>query len=32
MSSTKKKVFDAAISIFNSKGYNGSSVKEIAQK
>ncbi len=32
MSSTKKKVFDAAISIFNSKGYNGSSVREIAQK
>lgn len=32
MSSTKKKVFDAAISVFNSKGYNGSSVKEIAQK
>lgn len=32
MSSTKKKVFDAAILIFNSKGFNGSSVREIAQK
>ncbi|WP_458415406.1 forespore capture DNA-binding protein RefZ [Schinkia sp. CFF1] len=32
MSKTKQKVFDAAISIFNSKGYNGTSVREIAQK
>jgi len=32
MSKTKQKVFDAAISIFNTKGYNGTSVREIAQK
>ncbi|NSL51311.1 forespore capture DNA-binding protein RefZ [Calidifontibacillus erzurumensis] len=29
---TKQKVFDAAVSIFNSKGYNGTSVREIAEK
>ncbi|HHY72655.1 MAG TPA: forespore capture DNA-binding protein RefZ [Bacillus bacterium] len=32
MSKTKQKVFEAAISIFNAKGYNGTSVREIAQK
>lgn len=32
MSKTKQKVFDAAVSIFNSKGYNGTSVREIAKK
>lgn len=32
MSKTKQKVFDAAILIFNSKGYNGASVREIAEK
>jgi len=32
MSKSKKKVIDAAVSIFNSKGFNGTSVREIAQK
>lgn len=32
MSVTKQKVFDAAITLFNSKGYNGTSVREIAKQ
>lgn len=32
MSITKQKVFGAAIALFNSKGYNGTSVREIARK
>ncbi len=29
---TKQKVFDAALTLFNSKGYNGTSVREIAKQ
>ncbi|WP_026092519.1 forespore capture DNA-binding protein RefZ [Calidifontibacillus oryziterrae] len=32
MSMTKQKVFDAALTLFNSKGYNGTSVREIAKQ
>ncbi|WP_142386541.1 forespore capture DNA-binding protein RefZ [Bacillus sp. Marseille-P3661] len=32
MSKTKQKVFDAAIQLFNSNGFNGTSVREIAKK
>lgn len=32
MKQTKQKVIDAAISLFNTKGYDGTSVRDIAKR